>query len=363
MAAAKELDRIKQGQALPKTTDAGNEALAVIQKPFVDAQAKIVEEKREKTRRVIADYLSRLEAEKKRLTIAGALEEAVAMDNEIKRVNASPEANQAGSAPAPVSVTPRPESGPATAQNPAAPAPASGPAAPDKVVAPAGVTFKPVTLRHTSLSRLGAVNVTAFLGENSNIDRNRSRGYSSSSTSRTGSSDHYVRLQMRTSTGKPALSNVTVAVQFFCRSAGKSPGKIAPRQFGVAFADLPQVDASGSSVDLAPKSLYRSTYEYRSSYYGHSYASGEEFYGILVSLLDGTGGVLFQGSSSGTLDDFGKTATVDFRKNRAAQELQDAEQALNAARSAYYSNMSDTRLRERYNAAQSRVETLRSQQQ
>jgi hypothetical protein len=366
IAVVKELERFSQGGALPKATSGDNQALAALQKPFVDGQARIADEKRVKTSRILADYVARLETEKKKLTIAGLLDEALAVDGEIKRIKSSPEFQLAGDSAAADTGAPKPDerADSGTAGSLAAPGRNTATKKPaTQTTAPEGIVFKPLTLRQTQFSRLGVLGLSASLGERSSVERNRSRGYYSSTTMRSGASDLYVRLQLRTGSGKPAFSNLTAMVQFFCKTAGKSASMIVPRQFGSAFADLPRVDSNPVSVDLDPKSLSRSVSEYHSYYGGHAYASGEEFYGILVTVVDGVGAVVYQGASGLALNDFCKSATSDFKKYRISQDLRDAEKELESARSAYWASSSDAALRERMNSAQKRVDSLRGQMQ
>jgi len=57
-------------------------------------------------------------------------------------------------------------------------------------------------------------------------------------------------------------------------------------------------------VDLPPVSLYQSSYKYRSSYGSiYSSESGNEFYGLIVTVFDGDDQLIYQGVSVAGLKD------------------------------------------------------------
>ena len=225
----------------------------------------------------------------------------------------------------------------------------------------AGVDFKPVTLRQTELTRLGTLNCALFIGEDSEIHRGHTTGYIST-RSKVDESDYHVRVQLRTMTGKPVISNLSVVVQYFVRPAVRSSGKNPPKQHSAAIARIARLGSKPLTVAFPPKSIYKAFIEQHSEHAPHvCRETGSEFYGVLVSVVDANDALIFQASSNSSLDDFGRTTIAEFRKNRIEADIEIAKRELSAAQSDYYSQMNDAAAKQRLSAAQKRLDELRRQ--
>lgn len=369
LAAVRELERFAGERSLPRAADAENQLLAGVQKPFIESCAKLEGDRTRLRGKLAEKYAARLEATKKALTIAGHFDDAVAVGEEIKRVRPSPVAED-GAAQAKAAEGQdrgrqrRDQSGgaQAAAAVSAASARETGQCKVYTNQPPgiSGVDFKPVNLRQTELSRLGLINYALAMGERSSVSKSHSSSYYVTSSSRSGESEHIVRVQLRTVSGKPAVSNASVVVQYFVRRVTRSPGKNPPRQHSVAIAKVDRIGSKPVTVEFPPKTLFKSLYEQHSEYGGSTYReSGDEFYGVLVSVIDSTDAVVFQGSSSGSLDDFGRTTITEYRKDRLQADIQLAERELAAAQSEYYAQMQNAAAKQRFLAAQRRVAELR----
>jgi hypothetical protein len=322
--AKNELDRISAAPdaepGIPADALSSVDVVLAVQKKFRDVPAQLVLDKNQKIVALSKKYLAGLTAMQTDLTKQGKMDEALVVNAEIKRVKGCPEVVAAESEltnnetdPAseekspPISVTPPSPVGKNPAENPPEPFREEGDVKIYTGKAPASSegTFKPMRLIPTSASGVRRrVNVSAWMTSDSNESGSSYSGYYGSSRSSSGSTSSRVRVGLKPVAAGSALSNIIVVVEYYCKDVKTSSGKIAPSKTLFRRNTVPRVDVQGVCIDYPEASLYKTTY--KSTYYygsGYKYKSGQEFYGIVISVYEGEKTLIFQAVSAGSLVD------------------------------------------------------------
>ena len=316
MAVDAEIRRFETERNIPDAAAPGMpDNLLALQVAQREARAALDRDRNTKTVALVKLYLRRLEEAKKSLTMAGKLDEALAVNAEIDRVKSNPAVMASDFAAAAADVPADQGASKAPAEPPAP----AGPAVAD-IKLPSGVkmyeggapdvdgvTMKSESLTATSRSKLTRkLTATVSKGETGGPSRSSySTGYSSVS-SKSGSTTHYVRIGLRPASTQYRFAGGTLVVQYFAKEMG-SQGKIEPKPAATQTIPLPGIEISKPiTVDCAPLSLYSRSYKYK-SYYGTKYSSesGVDLYGVVVSAFDTGGALVYQGASSTALDALG----------------------------------------------------------
>lgn len=217
-----------------------------------------------------------------------------------------------------------------------------------------GIRFKKLILRptaHVSVGRKATINV--MLASDDNVaTTDSSVGYGSRSISRAGSINHYLRVSVRSNSKTYVVENPTVLVQVFAKLAAKHSGKLRPQQLSIEHINLPMLTSDWVHIDLAPITISKSSHRYISGYSHARYATGRDFYGVIVSIFDGAGDLIAQGASTSKLDNL---ATAKLIEKNDTKHLEDAyrsaKNAYEMTRAAYFNSHDDAGLRQAYREA------------
>lgn len=316
---------------------ASNPELAAIQAKYRNIVPQSELEKSQKIMALAQKYLAQLTAIQTELTKKNRLEEALAVNAEIKAVKASEtytaadfvlSAHEATNVKKP-EIPEKPEPGPtAKADKPVPTVKTSPPPDADsgrrKGEAPpppageefkiydkkpptlAGVTFKNLIVKPTA--NMGAKRravATAMLSSVSDeATDHSSASVRSSSKSKSGSTAHRVRLNIRTTASDAVLENATVVVEYYTKESTASAGKVVPHKALVKLITVPKIDSQGVFIDCPEISTYRYSYRYTSAFSDtYRSKSGQEFYGVIVSVFESDKSLAFQAVSKQPLDD------------------------------------------------------------
>lgn len=329
----REQERLKNERSLPAEAGGAHKGLAALQKPFIQAQVRCLDQKDSSLRKLVLDYAVRLEAGKKALTIAGQIDEAVAADEELKAVKSSSEwkvaeAAAAANAAEPDAAHAEPHERPLASAEPPE-YQMSGRCRLYSGVPPAlsGVDLKTVALHQTEMGRLGALNFAAMIGEQSRTERFRITGYNVITNSRETDSVFYIRVQMKPISGRPDVTNAHVVVQYFVRPAIKGSKNVPPQEFALEYAGVDRLGTKQMTVDFPPLTIHKAVVErsalnpYSKRFDKVSFERGFEYYGVLVTVFGSDQSVIYQAGSNPNLDSFARTTPVLFRDRLAKDEL------------------------------------------
>ena len=328
-------------QADPKIEDANLSSRAeiqVVQAKYKELPLQASGEKNQKIVSLSQKYMARLGALQSELTKQGKMEDALAVNAEIKRVKTSPEVTSAefevseleakkartqkdnapvktdgGDSKAPV----KPDKPGPGGKAPAGKAPVEAVGGDDEVKiyegkapALAGVNFKNMQIRPTG--NVGAkrkLNVSAMLGAVSDEEKSTDASYFSVSKSKSGSTSSRVRVGLKTVASGSVMENVTVVVEYYCKDVKSNSGKIAAEKMLVKHINVPKVDLQGVWIDCPEASTYKSSYSRTGGWGGDSFKekSGKDFYGVIISVFESDKTLAFQGVSGSALEEYATT--------------------------------------------------------
>jgi hypothetical protein len=335
VAVNKELERFARDGNIPDETVVETPAaLRAVQVDYKARPDRYLLDKAQRIRSLADMYLKRLEATKKHLTVAGKMDEAMAWNDEIKRVESSVAVRSASFVIAEHEATQEP-SPPAPAKRPAPAAPAPQPPPAPTVQPPpqperemwgrtrdpartyagqppalTGVSFGPLRLTPTGNARLARpVAVEGQYGTALDTQTSRDRGgmYSRGEVKVTRTR-HVVRLAVRIPTASDTMDNATAVVQLFCRNVAKQSGKVIPLAILTQHIKLERLTPKAVYLDCPPIYTFKGEDTYHSPYYSSSTRFGREFYGAIVSVYDAEGSLVYQGASTGSLAKLATTA-------------------------------------------------------
>ncbi len=324
------------------------DGLRELQVRFRDVVQKYSLERSEEILSLTEMYVARLEAAQKKLTIEGLMEDAIAYNAEIRRVKSSPAftaaefevaAYEAAKAREEQATEDDPE-------NPVPPPPPSG--TPIKPLSregrligscrvysgngpmTEGRRYKRLVLKPTDAARtLRKLSVQASTAQKSSAGRTTTSSYYSAKVDYTHT---YLRVQLRTLSGLD-VSAPLVYIQLFSRSVARK-GNVTPSQLAGHAVALPGLDAATVTIDCPE--VKTGKYEDRySSYSSSSTKKGGEFYGILISVFDAQGALLYQAASGNALNDFAPTKPPKTKSSAS----EGAQSALSQLEQDYYAAM------------------------
>ena len=387
----KEVTRFNSDKSIPITSIVATASdLQSIQKRYQVLSSGIETEKSKKIVSLTEKYVSRLATTQKTLTIAGKIDDALIVNSEIKRVKALPKVSAAEFAlmtveaeKAPEQKTPATSPGgdakktaeptaktdstggdaakPKTAgvQTPYEPATeASGPKVHEGQTLPQiqGVTFKNISLSGTDRMRVSkSVAVVATVGKKSGITTSSSSTIYTATHERSGSIQNFIRVTVKTSNASSVLENGKMVIQAFGKNVS---GKGASTELRTDVVKLPKLEVNKVvTVELPPVvTTMKSVRSISSdSDYGVTGASktGKDFYGIVVSVFDEAGTIVYQGASSDNLE---KLGIAEMPKEKPSGEVlrerfMASRDAFYQARSSYASSPGSETVRSAYLAA------------
>jgi len=280
-AVKKELDRFANNARITDADLAAEPAdLRTLQVSFKDAASQLPSQKDREIVALYKKYYAHLESLKKELTVGGKFEDAVAVSEEMKRVQSSQEVTAAEFSVAAQDAA-RPQK-PATPDSPDE-TPADGPAAPADAKDP---TVYPLTTVdgakvHGPGRRAGPLGDLAFK-RMSLTDTEHSplaRGFRAAMWIGNQANTQYVRLSLNTSDTGLSAENVKVVVEVYTKTQTHGPKKVDPMVFEVQHVALPRVTSQANFVDCRPANI----------------PSYMDLYGVIVSVFSAGGKLEFQG--------------------------------------------------------------------
>lgn len=345
-----ELDRFQSEPRIEPAHLSARAELQSVQTKYKEAPLQAALEKNQKILSLSQKYQAKLKALQSDLTKQGKMEEALAVNAELKRVKASPEVTsaefeqselearkaQTQKDNAPVKTdepddkaaakTDKPGPG---GKSPTGRAPVEAAGGDDEIKvyegkAPAlpGVSFKGMQIKPTA--NVGAkrkLNVSAMLGAVSDEERNTDASSYSVSKSKSGSTSSRVRVGLKTVASGSVMENLTVVVEYYCKDVRANSGKIAPEKMLVKHVSVPKVDVQGVWVDCPEASTFKSSYSYTSGWGSSSKEkSGKEFYGVIISVFESDKTLAFQAVTGSALDEFATTAMPEEKEWKAPPE-------------------------------------------
>ena len=261
----------------------------------------------ERNRQILAlrdQYVARLAALKKKLTVAGRIPDAVEANAEIERVATLPEVVEAEQENRPAG-GPRPPGGASAGEAARARTTvlASGAKIYEATAPPdlPGLTFRPIPLQPTERARtLRTLSATAQLGKTgaeSKASRERVSIYTADPSPK-----HILRVVLRAFNQGGAVEGGTLVTQYFIRPPGRATAKAVPALVAMAVVPLPRLDSQRTvTVDCPPVSLFLRT-DPSPLYFRGIVAT---FYGTIVSVFDARRSLVFQAGSMLALDKLG----------------------------------------------------------
>ena len=346
-AVGREIDDLRTGKWAPSGGRVTESALLIgLRRKHMDLRSELDVARGKDVAALTDRYLSHLGGLRSQLTKDGNIDAALVVDAEIKSVGLSPavasarfavaelEAAQtrqadredggladeggADAAAAADDAPPREPSGEAeggkgdegvAALPPAAPGPSVDapqiyagmlpPEMPD-------MDFRRLTLVSTREGRTRRkLQVVALVGTEHDVNRTTTSNALAvtRSTARVGT--HAVRLGIRLSGAGQPLRNPLLAVQYFARAIGRAAEPQAPAELAVEYVGLALVSEAGVYVDCPPVTTREAALDLRRGRYFKSSRSGDEFEGIVVTVFDADGSLVYQAASESSLQELG----------------------------------------------------------
>jgi hypothetical protein len=338
-ATSNEIKRFRETGDIPdEVLAASPESLRAIQKQALEKRARIQQDRHKNTLALTRKYTERLSGLLKTLTIQGDMVEASAVNDELKRIKELPQVVTAQEAQD--TAEPKPEARPGgTGVEPADESDTPAPAADTPEARPArdfsdrasrdakedvDEEFKLYHIGENPSSRMPMKSTSLFPTERlrlcrkisasltairlTDTDRDAYDSFFSFYHVRRGTTTQAFRLNLRSAQSSAAYSNAVVMLQYFIRDLGRGNGRIDPIETDVRYFRVPLVNATGIWLDCPPISTRAETtvdacYDgYRAL--NNSSRTGEEFYGLAVSVFGSDGALLSQGCTNPNLGRF-----------------------------------------------------------
>ncbi len=321
-AVEQEIKRFQSDRTVNRNTLVTEPAgLRVLQESWVDVVAIYTLQKSQDIMALTRKYTEYLGGLQKELTIAGQIEDALAVNKEMKEVQDNPvvlaaefaiaewEARKAAQTPSPPASTP-----PMEAPEKTKPVPSEIRVYEDTRQVPPlpGGKMERLALRPPKLSsHLRNLQVTAVVVSIPKTEEQNARFRRAAIRSKEIRTQHSVRMTLRLPTGAPLLTNVTVAVQGFAISAQEEEGRRLPQLVGTKQVSVPRLGDTIVTLDFPPMITTQHIVEARRVWFlDAERRSGLTFGGIIVSVFDAGGRLIYQGCSDPSLNEFGLTRPV-----------------------------------------------------
>jgi hypothetical protein len=304
-AADDEIKRFQNERQLqPATPAADRKEIRAVQEKYLAVPPRLDAERNRQILALRDQYVARLAALKRKLTVAGRIRDAVEANAEIERVATLPEVVEAEQESRPAGGARPPGGAPAgEAARARTTVLASGAKIYEGTTPPEipGLTFRAIALQPTERARtLRTLSATAKLGktgEESKVSRERVRVYAADPSPK-----HILRVALRAFNQGGAVEGGTLVTQYFIRPPGRASGKATPLLIGLHVVPLPRVDSTRTvTADCAPVSLFLRV-DQSPLYFRGIVAT---FYGTIVSVFDGKRNLVFQAGSTLALDKLG----------------------------------------------------------
>ncbi len=341
IACKEEMDRLDK-EGTPPGSDKLSKLpkLLKLQTIAVGASGTLEKETNKNILDLITNYVATLEGEKKRLTIAGQIEEAKAYDAEIGRVtNGARELAVARlvkeaatvDSPKPTDADPTKPgevplvSGGSECRIHTGPGPAPDP----------GVELKRQDLYGTRLGgKISRITTTAELGTEDGMETRKDSDGRSRTES--GTLGNILRLTLGTQVKGESFKDAMVVVQYYGVDLG-ARGKVEPKEVDMESVMLKEISNQKVTIDFPAVSLRKYVYRYRSSYgSSHKSESGQEFHALMITIFDSKREIVYQTVSKQTMVEAGESVWAAVKKASQQSGVEAAKAAYNLARDEYF---------------------------
>jgi len=289
-----EAERFSATLQIPTEPDPGtHEAVRALYVRYKAVADRNAQDHVRKVEELTARYLAHLGALQAAATRSGTLEDALAYRAESTRVQEVTDAITAN----------RPVEQPATTAPPPTPSSSSANPPPHAAELPEGVivstgltppsvpghTFRPLPM--TLTERIRVTRRLSGQTEMSTVSERQRTSYSQSV-----SAHHVLRVGLRPAVLSESFEDATLVVEFYGRDAKARSAHIVPRPIGTKKMVLPKIEGTRWVFVQFPPILAENT-SYNPGYFYSGYRSGMVFYGIVVSVFDVQGTLLYQAVS------------------------------------------------------------------
>jgi hypothetical protein len=326
-AAKSEIERFKGEQTVPETPDSSLPvAIQQLQTAYKKGLAAIDLDKSKKIVSAVKQYVDRLTALQKNLTKAGKVDEALEVNAEIKSVKADSKVTSADFAVAAAESEKQSQDvskGTQSDETQKGEKPKSVSNATDNVAVDSsgakiyegksfpsvrGTNYKNVTLIQSELiTGAPKVSVAATLNTENSMEKSSSAYYSATVQSKSGSMEYTLRVTVKSAVKSFVQENPKLVVQYYVKNTVDA-GNGEPKVFDTRIISLPKIDGTRAiGVEGPAITISSSTSKVVSRYRGvvQSRASGNEYYGIILSVFDNNGALIAQVASNNTLKGLG----------------------------------------------------------
>jgi hypothetical protein len=316
-AVSEELNRFRRDMSLTETVPSPAE-LCEIQNAYRSHVEQLASEKSAKLEDLRIKYVTRLAALQREWTQQGKFNHAFKARDEIERVGGPQEEPVAVEEPE-AFPEPRARASAATAIPTEAVTHADGTVVyPSGVAAPSerGVVFKTELLSSTDHSPWSpSVSVKLWETSDKASDSFERDQFVGTVDGKVKSDTRFVRAALRMAKSGVQQRDLELRVEYYAKPAG---GSGDARLAATRHVGSPVLDTRLVYVDVAPVSIDSLSRSISIGPFGeHSKTVGDKFYGYIVSVLDATGALLYQGASSSTL---AKQATIPEPKKQFGRE-------------------------------------------
>jgi hypothetical protein len=326
-----EIERFKTEQTIPDETDASIlDGIKNLRAAYKNTLTKC---DLEKSKRIIAttkQYVEQLNTLQTNLTKAGKVDEALEVNSEIKTVKsdskvtssefavAAYEQQNKKETPPPVKPPEQPKKDESDKQaaTPTPPADSTNKSTASGDVKTyegqpfpntSGQSFKNETMVLTDRVTGGQkISGAVSMSTQNDMQKSTSTYYSSTERTKQGAMSYSIRISLKSANRTYTLEDPKLVIEYFSKPAANS-GRADAKKFDTKTYSIPKIDGTRVvNVEFPVVSLQSSSYKYVSGYWGtESYASGNEFYGFVISVFDSKGTLIFQAASNNTLKKLG----------------------------------------------------------
>lgn len=211
-----------------------------------------------------------------------------------------------------------------------------------------------LVLKRSSLSRSPLMRVGSKVGV-SVWEGTRTRG-------------NFLRLMLRTGQSGLELQDLYVVVECFGQNPSTSrTAHVTPHRSLVRIIKLDGLSTASQYMDLSPMAAAESHEGFHGDSYNHTYRSGTEYYGAIISAFSSEGDLLYQGATKPQLGQRAQAKCPHLRLVRAEEEEQRLHESYEAAKQARTKDRDDPaakaaydRARDEHRAARSRTKAVRA---
>ena len=226
------------------------------------------------------------------------------------------------------------------------------------------MNLKNIPLSGTERMRVSkTISVNTMVGKKSAVTSSSSSSTYYATYARSGSNQHSIRINVKVSSVNSFLENGVMAVQIFGKNLSGKGGYLDLRTDVIK---LPKLEGGKQVyVDCPPLTTSVASQRSLSSY--SSYASsasntGTDFYGLIVSVFDAQGALLYQGASTDNLEKMGISEVPEEKVSTEVlrERFHSARESFSIARSRFIASPNNAELFESYLVTSNNFTTSRA---